>query len=65
MFRVMKAKNAEPLEIHGIRLGPELTEEQAKAIFAFGEQTSCTGRSCVPWPPIASMTVRIESSRVR
>jgi len=38
MFRVMKAKNAEPLEIHGIRLGPELTEEQAKAIFALGEQ---------------------------
>ena len=38
MFRVMKAKNAEPLEINGIRLGPELTEEQAKAIFALGEQ---------------------------
>lgn len=38
MFRVMKAKNAEPMEIHGIRLGPELTEEQAKAIFALGEQ---------------------------
>jgi transposase len=38
MFRVMNAKNAEPLEIQGIRLGPELTEEQAKALFAFGEQ---------------------------
>jgi transposase len=38
MFCVMKAKNAEPLEIHGIRLGPELTEEQARAIFALGEQ---------------------------
>ena len=38
MFRVMKAKNAEPLEINGIRLGPQLTEEQAKAIFALGEQ---------------------------
>ena len=38
MFRVMKAKNAEPLEINGIRLGPELTEEQAKVIFALGEQ---------------------------
>jgi len=34
----MKAKNTEPLEINGIRLGPELTEEQAKAIFALGEQ---------------------------
>lgn len=38
MFRVMKAQNAEPLEIHGIRLGPALTAEQAKAIFALGEQ---------------------------
>jgi hypothetical protein len=38
MFRVMNAKTAEPLEIHGIRLGPELTAEQAKAIFALGEQ---------------------------
>jgi transposase len=38
MFRVMNAKTAEPLEIHGIRLGPELTEEQAKAIFALGEE---------------------------
>jgi transposase len=38
MFRVMKATNAEPLEIHGIRLGPELTEEQAKAVFALGEE---------------------------
>lgn len=38
MFGVMNAKSAEPLEIHGIRLGPELTEEQAKAIFALGEQ---------------------------
>lgn len=38
MFRLMQTTNAEPLEIHGIRLGPKLTEEQAKAIFAFGEQ---------------------------
>ena len=36
MLRVMKAENAEPLEINGIRLGPALTEEQAKAIFADG-----------------------------
>lgn len=38
MFGVMKARNVERLEINGTRLGPELTEEQAKAIFAFGEQ---------------------------
>jgi len=38
MFRVMKAKNAESVEINGIRLGLELTEEQAKAIFTLGEQ---------------------------
>jgi len=38
MFSVMKAKNAEQLEINGIALGPALTEEQAKAIFALGEE---------------------------
>ena len=38
MFRVMKARNAGQLEINGIRLGPALTKEQAKAIFALGQE---------------------------
>ena len=38
MFRVMNAKTAESLEIHRVRLRPELTAEQAKTIFALGEQ---------------------------
>jgi transposase len=38
MFSVMKARNAEQLEINGIALGPALTKEQAKAIFALGEE---------------------------
>jgi len=38
MFSVMKARNGGQLEINGIRLGPALTEEHAKAIFVLGQE---------------------------
>ena len=34
----MEARDAEQHNIDSMALGPELTEEQAKAIFAFGEE---------------------------
>ena len=36
MFRVMKAKNAEPLEINGIRLGPGDTGDQDTTVMGEG-----------------------------
>ena len=38
MFSVMKVDNAEQPELNGIFLGPDLSEEQAKVVFALGEQ---------------------------
>jgi len=39
MFSVMKVTNAEQPKLNGIALGPGLSQEQAKAIFALGEET--------------------------
>ena len=38
MFSVMTVENAEQPELNGIFLGADLSEEQAKVVFALGEQ---------------------------
>ncbi len=38
MFRVMAVRDTEQVILNGIAIGPDLTTEQAKAIYALGEQ---------------------------
>ncbi len=38
MFSVMAVRDTEPVILNGIPIGPDLTAEQAKAIYALGEQ---------------------------